>query len=274
MNPNSIVQPTFSSMGSVNSNSDLIIPIIPTNSFYYPTFITNFAQCFNFYYVNFVSILVSPRVPTTNTASCTIGSVNEPMWLENRGLFLASGGYSYPNEVALSCLHNACTDVLYRPCVVVGDTFSTRRKFRILRSNLTGQLIWTAPGQDANFTQSIPGMFMISGVKNGSDSTGVVYADVYMTLDLEFCDFTSAPTQTAGYDEKSVNRGVQPGCSRPGEVKSSIPDLSEFEDTEVLSAQNLLYDVKLNNTPEPKSTHSSLYSTFIGRPKSTSSKTT
>jgi len=271
--PNSIVQPTFTSLGLVSANTDMIIPIIPTNSFYFPTFITNFAQCFNFYYMNFVSILISPRVPTTNTASCTLGSTNEPMWLENRGLFLSSGGYSYPNEVAISCLNNACTDVLYRPCVVIADNVSTRRKFRILRSNLTGQLVWTGSNQDANFTQSIPAIFMIAGVKNGSDSTGVIYADVYMTLDIEFCEFTSAPTQTSSLQE-DTKIGVLPGCSKPGETKfSSEQTLPDFDDTEVINTTNIMNELGLSDSKSSlKSSYSNLLPSF-GRPKSTSSKT-
>jgi len=182
--------PVFGRMGITSSNYDFVLPLNPSATWYYPSFVTNLASCFQCFRVNFASLKIMPRVNTSNNAVVTLGYARDPTWPQNTGQ--VSGGFSFLTENQISSLPSSCTEVLYRDCVVIADGLERNKKY-YMANPLGGGAYMTAE-IGADMRDSCAGLFVVSGVRNGTDSAGTIYADVYMNIDFELCEFNTSIT--------------------------------------------------------------------------------
>jgi hypothetical protein len=72
-NSTSATFPVFGKLGSTGSNYDFTLPINPSSTWYFPSFVANLASCFQCFRVNFASLKIMPRVNTQNNAVVTLG---------------------------------------------------------------------------------------------------------------------------------------------------------------------------------------------------------
>jgi len=165
------------------------LPLCLTNNFYFPFFITNFARLFDFTYFNSCYLEYEPRVNTTNVAAILMAYEKDPEWPESKGALSAAS--VNPTEAQLISLATCCTDVAYNKCRVVADL--SRNKFFNSGENLSTKIDYGVQ-QPASLRQVVNGLFMVTGVSNTGDLDGVIYGDVYMTIDFELCGFSLAST--------------------------------------------------------------------------------
>jgi len=191
---------------------DQFLPINPAMTYYYPNFVTNLCTLFETMYINGCAIHVEPRVNTTNTAAAVLGYVEDPAWPESHNLYDASG-HTYMNETAVTSLQNACTDVLYRGCVVGSPGMDRKKKFYVASPNFSTQIVFTA-ATTPDLRLSVNGGFVIAGVINGSDPVNTIYSDVYMNLDFELCGFTLAITSNVTLLRKQRDEKSRPPVTR------------------------------------------------------------
>lgn len=217
--PNTATVPIFSNMGTDGDNSDFIIPLNPSMGFYFPTYVTQLALVFQKFYMNFAAISICPRVSTTNQAVVTLGYTPEITWPENTGQI--SGGFTQLTETAISSLPSSCTEILYRDCTVVALNMDKRKLYYMATPQGPGQIALDYNNNEAaELRQCFAGAFVVSGIRNGTDAVGTIYADVYMDMDVDFIEFN---TVIAAPDTLRLKRNKRP------EEKTKSGDESPLE---------------------------------------------
>lgn len=180
---------------SITGGTTNSIVLTPQNSFYFPTYVTNFCQQFRFFKLSNVTLETLPRVATTVSTTYMIAAVDDPEWPEAVGG--ASGTAFAPTETVLSSLKNACTVVSYNPCQI-----------RIPINRQVGVDGWaytyatTANGSPVNWTGTaptdlrtqVPAVVMLVGTGAAASTT---YADVFFRGTISLRELTlvqSVPT--------------------------------------------------------------------------------
>lgn len=206
---NAVKVPAFINFGFNATNNEMCIPINGAMQAYYPPYMVALNYIFNEFYINSVNLRLRPRVNTSNVAVVTMVYSEDPVWPYTHGQQV--GGVTSTTEAALSSLPGACTDVLYRPCVVHATPnrmkkFYTANAYTASVTNINWQ---AAHDYSANFRDTIAGLFLIGGVINGTDANGTVYADAYIDMDFELCGFNSAITNNINLFQQRVPRLVE-----------------------------------------------------------------
>lgn len=195
--------------GPTGGNASGILPVAPNMVYYYPSAVRQLVNMFTYYYINRCGLTISPRVNVNNNAVCTIAYSGDIEYLETHGLL--SGGSpsnAVPTEGGLSGLTNSCTEVVYKECAIgANDVDKSRKFFTTTTSTFDNADINFAAASPSSLRQGVAGVFMLAGVKNGSDANGVVYNDVYMDLDIELCEFS--PPVTADADLTFITRQTE-----------------------------------------------------------------
>lgn len=210
--------------GPVSGHSSGILPVSPNMVYYFPTQICQLVNMFTYYYVNRAGLTVQPRVNVQNSAVCTLAYSGDIEYLETHQL--TSGGTpsnARPTEGGLSGLSNSCTEVLYKSCAIGANDVDKERKYFTTTTATFDNADLNFLGQNpSSLRQGIAGVFMIAGVKNGSDANDTAYADVYLDMDIELCEFS--PPVTADADFLSVRHAEEQKSELDFDVRSAKSD--------------------------------------------------
>jgi len=185
-------------LGAAPGTGTQILPLNPSDDYYFPGYIFQLARLFSKFYLNKASLEVCPRVSTINVAAWTLAFSKDVMWPESRNLLI--GTQAHPDELSLKSLVNACTEVAYRDCGVIADDIDTKKEYYMDYNQGFGfplPIVYDGT-HSAEFRQAVPGIFMIAGQPNGTDPVGTVYSDVYMTMDIEMCEFSTQQLSNVG----------------------------------------------------------------------------
>lgn len=226
---NSLNVPIFSNMGGTTTNDDYVIPVNPASNYYFPPYVYNLVRCFLYFYINSISLHIYPRVNTSNNAVVTIGYVKDPVWPSLTGQLDGSQNCQL-TESNITSLEASCTEVLYRDCVVVANV-DTKNKFNVGLSNPITQINYTPADSmsPADFRQQYAGMFVVAGTRNGTDPVSTTYADVYLNLDMDLCDFNTSINHPANLSSREKKRDLE--CEDL--LLHPDPDFDNFIDTDV-----------------------------------------
>lgn len=175
-----------------NGNASNDLPLLYNNVLYYPSYITTLCNLFDYNFTNKCKISYKPRVTVNNDASFSMAYIQDPAWFESHSQLL--GGYATPSETAITSISNACTDVSYRACSVSASPDKTK-KFYNAGPNTGGQIYYPT-NTTADLRNSVNGSFMIAGTVITPPTANVVLGDVYMDLDVEFCEMSTAINAT------------------------------------------------------------------------------
>jgi len=198
-----------------------IIPITLTNSFYFPTFMATLARLFNFFYVHKAVLIYEPRSATTTELGFVMAAVNDPEWFESHAL--APGGVAAPTEAALVTLMGSCTSNTWSPCTVQARPDSKQKLYTAGTSDVTDLNFASEPA--AEIRQAVSSTFAIASSNISVQTADRLLGDVYLDLDVEFCEMSLALTTPIAFtgkrwgkpesnDEKvSPGEGVKVDCS-------------------------------------------------------------
>lgn len=200
----------FLSQTGSNTNE---LPIILTNSYYYPPFITTLVRLFEFYHVHACMISIMPRVNTSNECVYTLGFASDPEWPESHGA--TTLGYVTANEEQIGSIDNSCTSVAYRPCVLTA-AIDRKQKFFTAGPLATTQVNFSSTNA-ADLRQSCAGMFLISGVSTLTAAAPI--ADVYMHLDIELNNYTLPITTSVTMTRRGLSSSLDTGLREIKEKK-------------------------------------------------------
>jgi hypothetical protein len=183
-----------------------MLTLNPSDGFYFPGYIYQLARLFAKFYVNKATLDICPRVSTINTAAWTIAFSKDIMWPEGHNALFAT--VCHPSEIQLKSLTNACTEIAYRDCSITALDVDKKREFFMgYTDSFDSAPLSYGSFNAAELRQSHPGLFMIAGQLNGSDPAGTVYSDVYMTLDIELCEFSTPLVQDIDLRVKKTKVG-------------------------------------------------------------------
>jgi len=169
------------------------LSIIPNNTFYFPTYITNLTRLFDIYRVNYCSISIEPRQSTAQTASYVVASTPEPEWVESRGQLTA--GLATPSESSMVTLENACTTVCYDRCTSKGKPFKGPMPGGFLYmagANIASQVSYTTQNA-AELRGSMGAQWLIAGTPGGL-AANTLLADVYLDINFSMKGFSTSMT--------------------------------------------------------------------------------
>lgn len=179
-------------LSSGNAAQELTLNV--TNSFYFPSCITNITRLFETFKVFKCHCSYEPRSITTRDASFIFASPTDDIgWIEAHGG--TSGGLPNPTENLLTSLQNACTVIDYGRCAIKIPPMSGPQKGRLftMGENISTQISYT--------NQSTPslrlccgGQLLIVGTP-GAVTANSILGDLYMDLEMGLYDYSIAATQ-------------------------------------------------------------------------------
>jgi hypothetical protein len=185
-------------VGPTVTNRSFILPLLPANSYYFPTYVYTMARLFSSFYVNKAVVHFEPRQSSSSTYTFVVASVQDPEWFETHSLL--TGGTATPTENTLVSRSNACTSNGWTPCTVNIPVDSKVKYFLAGSSVSTG--IDFSTENPASIRQSIPAIFTIASDVSVVSVPDIVIGDLYASFDFEFCDFSTAFTSPVALSEK------------------------------------------------------------------------
>jgi len=211
-----------------NGNLSFCLPLNINNGFYWPAYICDLTNLFNYWYVLSARLVIRPRVDTNISASYTLGFNQDPTWAATHGQLNTIGGANTPNptETAITSFYNACTNVAYRPCTV-GSNHDQGKQFFIASTEFDGAIDFNSMTA-STARLSIGGMWYVAGNSDPGQATdsSLLLADVYCEIAIELCDF-GFPI-TTGVALKGF------GKPRPRVERKKFVALSEPDNLEVI----------------------------------------
>lgn len=162
------------------------------NTFYFPSYITNLVQLFDFYKIRSAKFDYEPRISSSNAVNFVWSSVRDPEWFESHGLL--SGGDILPSENALTSRENSCTSNAWSSCGLLVPT-DNKREFFTAGAALTTKIDFST-NNPATIRQSVAGIVALFSdyAVAAAITTRSVVGDVYCRLNVELCDFSLATT--------------------------------------------------------------------------------
>lgn len=191
-----------------SGNTEVGIPVIPSNSYYYPSYVYNLVRLFELWRLDRADFIYLPRINTSSSAAFVLAAPKDPVWPLTHGATDGSGHYA-PTEAQLVSLTDACTVVAYNDCTVrapVNDFTMNKGWLTTANTNLSGQIDFKTYS-DTVIRSTIGATLLICGLPNGTADTSVI-GDLYLDLTISLRDFSTAVTTAIDYSdqEKKVRR--------------------------------------------------------------------
>jgi hypothetical protein len=146
---------------------------------------------------------VEPRQPATSAVAFVLASVTDPEWFESHGLLTA--GIATPTEDALVSRPGACTSNGWAPCHTAVPVDS-KQKYYSVSDNLTARIDFTA-STPATLRQTVGGVLAIASTNTNLSATDIIVGDLYCTLDVELCEFSTAVILPVVLDSEKKMKG-------------------------------------------------------------------
>lgn len=224
-----------------SANWDQCIPLTFVNSYYYPSYIVSLARLFDYFYVNNCDLTFEPRRNTSSDITFTQCFVQDPSWVTAHGAY-DGNGQAAATELQITSFSNACTSVAYAPCYVKAVCKPSARYYSAA-NDLTTVLAWNESSRAALYRETIAGCFLMKGDIGATTTANMVVGDMYMSLDFELCEFTTAITTvvTEGGPREEKKSGAEdhkckPGsCSCPGRICKYFSETRSEESFQLLS---------------------------------------